>query len=172
MKAAPTILIAALALSLAGCAAKAKPAPPAPPAPQPLSLPQTQVQLPPAQPVDPQALAPAPPAEAPPPSRTTTRTRPAPPAAPQEAERGPARELLDPVESARLRNSADAHKREVRAWLNGSQGRRLDPNNPTLARIKLLLKTSDEAEQKGDIREASDLADRAVTFMRELQSVR
>jgi hypothetical protein len=91
---------------------------------------------------------------------------------PTEPERGPVREVLAPAESKRLKSSADAHKREVRTWLSSSRGRRMDPNDPTVARIRSLLKESDDAEEKGDMRQASDLADRAMTFMRELQGAR
>jgi hypothetical protein len=159
---------------------------------QPLSMPQTEVKLAPEQPVDPEALAKdttaTSPQEAPPPTRPTRpRPRPAPPAvtAPEQSappappvtaspdtDRGTVREVLPEAEKIRLKNSADVHKREVRTWLNGSHGRRLDPNNPTVVRIRSLLTASDEAEDKGDLREASDLADRAVTFLRELQSGR
>ena len=80
--------------------------------------------------------------------------------------------MLSDAEKARLKNNADGQKRSVRVWLNSNRGRRLKTNDPTVARIQLLLKASDEAEGKGDMREASDLADRAVVFMRELQSGR
>ncbi len=166
---------------------------PAPP-PQPLSMPQTQIQLPPEQPVDLEALAMAPTAEVhvepPAPARTTrSRPKPTPPpaAAPEPAspppipsvatspdttERGVVSEVLPQAEKVRLKNSADTHKREVLRWLNGASGRRLDPSNPTVVRIKSLLTDSDEAEAKGDLRKASDFADRAVTLLRELQSGR
>jgi hypothetical protein len=203
MKTAHAILIAALAISLAGCVVQGKPKTSTPPAPQPvaaapapaptgtsqpLSLAQTEVQLAPEQPIDQDALTPAPTAEvhpdAPPPARTT-RTRPKPPpvttaeppagpvapvVAPPETERGPVREVLSPAEAQALKNKADADKRTIRAWLNSSKGHRVDLNNPTLARIRLLLKASDEAEDRGDLREAADLAGRALTYLRELQS--
>lgn len=201
MKTAHAILAVILALSLAGCVIHGKPkavAPPAPQpaaaapvpvvAPQPLSLPQTQVQLPPAQPVDPEAIAtPTPPAEPPaeatppsrnqrprpkPPAAATTVEPPAPPVAPPEPERGPASVMLPPAESNRLKNSADAHKRDIHTWLTTGRGRRLNPNDPNLAKLQSLLKASDDAEEKGDMREAYDLADRAVILMRELQSGR
>src|ERR1035437_5854211 len=71
------ILAAALAMALAGCAARAKPqlpAAPAPPVPQaqPLSVPQTQVELPRPQPFNPDALATAPPVTGPPPAAPPT----------------------------------------------------------------------------------------------------
>lgn len=126
------------------------------------------------------------PAEAHPetPTRGTTR-RPstpaaAPPAAaphvetptPLEPERGQVREVLPASESRRLKATADAHKRDIRAWLNSSRGRKLDPNNPTVIRLHSFLKGSDEAEEKDDMREAFNLAERALILMRELQSVR
>jgi hypothetical protein len=55
MRSQAALLAAALALALAGCASRAKPLVTAQPAP--LSTPQTQVVLPPAQPLDPAALA-------------------------------------------------------------------------------------------------------------------
>ncbi len=163
---------------------------PAPPS-QPLSMPQTEVKLPPEQPIDPDALTKEPttasPQETPPPSRPTRpRAKPAPPvvtetpappatppaATSPETERGTVREVLPEAERNRLQNSAQTHRREVTGWLNGNKGRRIDPNNPTVVRIRSLLAASQEAEGKGDMREASDLADRAVTFWRELQSGR
>ncbi|HWC97176.1 MAG TPA: hypothetical protein VG456_10510 [Candidatus Sulfopaludibacter sp.] len=198
MKAAYAILIAVSALSLTGCVLGGKPqvvtpaapqpvvtpAPPPPP-PQPLSMPQTQVQLPPAQPVDLDALTPAPlpeaPAGTPPPVRTSrprprpqappatvTETAPPPPAA-AETERPAVREVLPEPERARLQSEADLHKREIRNWLASSRARRIPANDPTLARIRGLLEASDEAENKGDIRGAADLADRALLSMRGLQ---
>jgi hypothetical protein len=80
--------------------------------------------------------------------------------------------LLPQAESNRLKNSADAHKRDIRSWLTGSQGRRLNQNDPTVAKLLSLLQASDDAAEKGDMREASDFADRAVVLMRELQGVR
>jgi hypothetical protein len=204
MKTAPAIIIAISTIFLAGCVLKGKPAavtpaapqpvaapPPAPaPPPQPLSMPQTQVQLPPVQPVDLDALTTATPAEVttetPPAGRGNTRTRPrpqqanppatveTPPATPvtQPDERGPVREVLPAAENIKLKNSADANKRTIRAWLSSSRGRRISPNDPTVARIRLMLKASDDAETKNDMREASDWADRALVLLRELQSGR
>ena len=166
--------------------------PPAPaPATQPLSMPQTEVKLAPEQPIDQEAFAKdtttTSPQEAPPPTRPSRpRPRPAPPVAteppaapatppatpPAETERGTVHEILPEAEKLRLQNSAQTHRREVTGWLNGSKGRRVDPNNPTLVRIRSLLAASEEAEGKGDMREAADAADRAVTFLRVLQSGR
>ena len=207
MRTAPAIITALLAVALAGCVIHGKPKPAPAPAPQPvtppppapapenLSLPQTQVQLPAEQPVDPDALETVPATGsavgAPPSGKTSRRPRPqqgaaaaaappahtetpppvaAPPAAPPpETERGPVRELLDPAESKRLKAAADVQKKEVRSWLNSSRARRLGATDPTVARIKLLLQACDDAEAKDDMREASVMASRAVTLMRELQ---
>ena len=40
----------------------------------------------------------------------------------------------------------------------------------TVERIRAFVKDSDEAEKRGDMREADALAERAVILMRELQS--
>jgi hypothetical protein len=197
MKTTPAILVALYGLCLAGCVLHEKPKPvlpptpvpvvtppPAPP-PQPLSMPQTEVHLPPLQPVDEDALSRPTAPEAPvgtPPPRTPTRNRTprqaAPPAVVEppaaapppvtEPERAPVQEVLAPAERTRLKNSADVHRREIRNWLN-TKGRRMPANDPTVARIHGLLQASDEAEKNGDIRGAADWADRALLLMRELQ---
>jgi len=209
MKRFEAILVAAMALSMAGCVVGAKPKPvaatpaipqpepvPAAPAPpvEPLSIPQTHVQLPPPQPVSDEALQTTEPPEpnagavptAPPlrpprvkpttaaPQRTETPPpAAAPPAAPPtptpavEPPRGPVTEGLDPAETARLRDSAQSHKREIRLWLAQSHNKRL--NKDTVSRMQSFLKGSDDAEKRGDMREANALADRALILLRELQ---
>ncbi len=172
----------------------AAPAPVPAGAAPPLSLTQTEVKLTPDQPIDQEALTPAPTAavhpEAPPPTRTP-RPRPKPATPPANAVETPAppppaaaatvapeperervREVLSPTESKRLKTNADQRKGEVTRFLNSSAGRRLDPNDPTVARIRSTLQSSDEAEARGDMREASDLADRAMAFLRELRNGR
>jgi len=199
MRTVLAILTAALAIFLAGCVIQGKPKAASPPAPQPaaaapapapppppLSMPQTEIVLPPAQPVDPQALTketpPETPAENPSPGRN--QRRPAPPAATHsepaatpptppplpEVERGPVRELLDPAEIKRLKANADLRRREVRSWLNTNRARRLGPKNPTVIRIQGYLKVSEDAEEKEDVRGASEWAERAALLMKELQS--
>jgi hypothetical protein len=76
--------------------------------------------------------------------------------------------VLPDAERARLKYSADVHRREIRSWLN-SKARRLPANDPTVARIRGLLQASDDAEKNNDIRGAADWADRALLLMRELQ---
>lgn len=210
MKCLEAILVAAMMLSMAGCVVGAKPkpvaatpavpqpepVPAAPPPPvEPLSIPQTQVQLPPPQPLSDEALksmeAPEPntgtvPAATPirtprvkqpaaTPQRTETPAQPpaAPPTAPPtpvtavEPPRGPVTEGLDPAETARLRDLAQLHKREIRQWLTQARGKHL--NKDTVSRMQSFLKSSDDAEKKGDMREANALADRALILLRELQ---
>ena len=158
---------------------------PAPP-PGPLSVPQTQVTLPADQPLTPEALAtteppqqtagPAPVAR-PRPARHATSPPAAPraetpapataPAAPPEPERPPVQEILNPAEMKREQDLADAHKREIRQWLTPARAARL--NKDTVARIESFLKASDDAERRNDMREANDLAERALVLLRELQ---
>lgn len=175
----------------------ATPAPPQPeptaaaptPPPEPLSIPQTQVKLPPEQPLTSEALQTLQPPEQTPPATTNANTRPArrpppqtttprtetppaaaPPVAPPataEPARPQVQEMLDPAERNRLQGLADAHKREIRQWLTPPRARRL--NKDTVNRIQSFLKASDDAEQKGDMREANALAERALILMRELQ---
>jgi hypothetical protein len=198
-----TIIALVLAASLTGCALRGKPKPAAtpaapkaaanatltPPAPPPaLSEPQTQVQLPAPQPVNPEALATVPPKEEPPAEAPVVAPRPArrapaqsrpaetnpPPAvAPVEPERPPVRALVPAEEQKRLQDSAQTRKREARTGLAQAQNRRLSSHERDLVkRIEFFLKESDLAEQRGDMTNADALADRAQTLARELQSGR
>jgi hypothetical protein len=202
MRRVEAILVAALAISLAGCVVRGKPkaaaaVPPAPkPAPsapaappQPLSIPQTQVQLPPPQPVNPEALPSEPPTE--PPAETTSTTtrgnrgRPAvshaprpetaaPPAAapaPVAEPRAPMQEVVPAGEQKRWQDSAQARKREIQKWLDTAGRQRLTSHQRnTVERIRAFLKDSDDAERRGDMREADALAERAQILLRELQN--
>lgn len=197
MRRVEVILVAAMALSLGGCAPLGKkkpvavaPAPPQPPppapAPQPLSIPQTQVELPAPQPVDPDALATAPPAEPPapaqpkpvpapvrraPPQPPQPKADPAPP--PPEPTRPPIQEVLPAEVRKQLQASAQRHKAETRALLTQAQRRRLTASErSTVARINQFVKLSDDAEQSGDMRSADELAERAHILAKELQSGR
>jgi hypothetical protein len=193
-----SILAVALAIPLAGCALSGKPkttaaaVPPQPkpvaqpkaPLPvEPLSVPQTQVQLPPPQPVNPDALTPAPPPQPAEPAvapRPVRRTTPAPPqpkpetAAPQtaqppEPERPPIQELVPADEQKRDQESADAHKREIRQLLVQARARRLtSEQNKMVKRIQAFVTQSDDAEKRGDMRQADALADRGLVLAKEL----
>jgi hypothetical protein len=164
-------------------AAVAAPAP-APP-PQPLSVPQTSVQLPPAQPLTPEAIAstqppeepPAPPAvprstprRSPPTRAETTPQGPAAPIVPPEPERPPIQEALPAAEMKRLQDEADAAKREIVHRIEQVQLHRLTRQQSSLvSRIRSFVKQSDDAEKRGDMRQASELAQRALVLARDLQ---
>jgi hypothetical protein len=201
MRGASCTLVLALAVLLAGCflqgkqpVARTTPAAPAPAAKsaapsQPLSAPQTQVELPPPQPVSDAALAageasqeapepatpprpvrrnPGPPAINP--ARPET---PAPPAATEEPARAPIQEVLSADESKRLQDSAAQCKREIRRLVEQARLRRLNNHElSAVARIEGMVKLSDDAEAKGDMREADALAERALVLAKDLDSER
>jgi hypothetical protein len=185
---------------LAGCFLHGKqpaaPATPAPPAPapksagpsQPLSTPQTQVELPPQQPVPDAALAAGEtaqdmtePAAPPRPAKRTpgppaiSPAHPETPAAPaaEEPARAPIQEVLSADESKRLQESAAERKREIRRLVELARGRRLNAHETSVVtRIEGLVKLSDDAEAKGDMREADALAERALVLAKDLDSER
>jgi hypothetical protein len=199
MKFAETLLAAGLAATLSGCVfsgkpktAKAAPAPPKPaaapaptPLPQPISIPQTNVQLPPQQPVSPEALATTQPKEEAPsepaPVRTPPRHGPHSPPKPVEAaaptitapppeERQPIQEVLPPGELKRLMDEADARRRDALRVLDQVQTQRLNATQRSVVdRVLAFLKQSEEAKQRGDMRQASELAGRALVLAKELQ---
>jgi len=166
----------------------------APPPPPPiLSIPQTQVVLPPSQPVKPEALETVPvvqPPETPSPVRLP-RPRPAPPAAqpkpenqppaqpaaqtppPPETERPPVQPIVPGEDLKKLQESAQARRREAGLLLAGAQGRRLSQQERDLVRrTQSFLNQSEQAESRGDMRQADALAERAQVLARELQSGR
>jgi len=167
-----------------------KPAPA--PRPQPLSIPQTQAQLPPAQAISPEALAtlqstPAPvetPAEPRAPRRTAgPSSAPAraetPPAQAQtptvvvtpEPERPTVQEIVAPAELKRLQESAEARKQEIRKVLEQVQARGLSRDQREIVtRIQSFVQLSEEAEKRGDMRQADALAERGQLLARELQN--
>ena len=199
MQRATSILAVAIALTMAGCMLRGKPAAkapvavskppvaPAPSPPPPLSIPQTNVQLPTPQPLDPNALAttqpqeelPAPPPMAPPkaPTKSGRSTQTAtprvesPPAATPEPGRTPVREVVSSVEEqGRLREEANNHMRETRVRVDAAQSRRLNNKQRTLIdRIQTFLRQSEEAGRRGDWRQASELAGKAVVLAKDLQ---
>jgi hypothetical protein len=172
--------------------AKTEPAPP----PQPLSVPQTTAELPPPQPVSPEAVAAAElpggnatPSPAParsggarhvttgPPPIPALKTEPAapatPPAAPPAEASKPIQEIVPVEEQKRLQEAADARKRETRQALEQISGRRLSHQDAVTKRtIESYLRLSDQAEAKGDMRQASEIAERAWVLAKELQGVR
>jgi hypothetical protein len=166
MRSQAAVLAALLALALAGCASHAKPLAASQPAP--LSIPQTQVALPLAQPLNPDAL----PAEVP--ATPRPARRPATPAAAQPPEQRPAVQAIVPAqEQKRLKDSAQARKREVRATLTRVAGRRLSAADRDLVkRIEFFLAQSDQAEQRGDMSHADAFAQGAQDLAQGLQGGR
>jgi hypothetical protein len=198
-----------LALFTTGCALSAKnaksaaatpavvrpaPAPAVPPAPAPpLSIPQTQVDLPhPQPPVDPNALS----LETPPQTETeilpatrpsTSRGHPAPANppvprsdAPTAAQTAPLpteppaaptiQEIVPPLEAKKLQEQAQARRREVQQILDQLSRRgRLSPTQRSrITDINSFLTASSKAEDRGDMKQADAMADRAQILAREL----
>jgi len=199
MKRAQLALVAAAILPLAGCVLSGKPKPvaatPAPPqtaapAPprEPLSIPQTNVELPPPQEIKPDALNTVTPEE-------TTQTQSKPPAAPKppathpqnavptkppdtqqaqpeqpapEPARTPISEILSPDEQKDYKEKAHKFQSDTLAVLAGAR-----PRTPNQRRqkeeINDFLKRSQQADESGDLRMALQLAERAYTLAKELQ---
>lgn len=177
-----------------------KPQPPPPR--EPLSISQTQVELPPPQPVSQEAAAaaqlpgepaepavttpprggtsgrrtpagppPVPPARSEPPAATPPPAVTAPPAAAQESPR--IQEIVPPTEQKHLQELADSRRRESRQLVDQAAGHRLTRHQTSVRKtVESFLKASEEAEGKGDMRQAADLADRALTLAKDLLSGR
>jgi hypothetical protein len=205
MRLVQAILTAALAISLTGCvvrgtpkttaavpaAPQPTPAPAAPaPPPEPLSIPQTQVQLPPPQPFNPESVpelqVTTPEAATAPAHNNRSRSGSAAPAAPPkpetappvapppvvvEAPRPPIQEVVPAAEQKRLQDSAHARKRQIIRWLD-TRGRKgfNQQQQGIVDRIRAFLKDSDAAEHRGDMREADAIAEHAQILLRELQN--
>lgn len=160
------------------------PAPPPPP-PAPLSIPQTTVELPAPQPVTPEALAstlppdePALPASTPPraPRPKPAAPKPAepqvtpPPAQPVETERPTIQEVLPADQQRRFQQEADDFRREIRQRVEQAEKRQLNYRQRNLLnRIRSFEKQSADAQVRGDMRQARELAGRALVLARELQ---
>jgi hypothetical protein len=200
MKLCAPIAAALLAIAMAGCAKHpqpqaALPAVPVPAAaavaapPEPLSVPQTSVQLPPPQPLNPESLALAPPPQAPPPASApaqpaapATRRAPAasgappkpdPPPAASEPARPSIQEVLPEGQRNQLKVDAANSRQRIRAWLDATKSQRLiGQAKLTRDRIQSFLQASSDAERRGDLREAVQLAERAEILMREMQGGR
>jgi hypothetical protein len=204
IRATQATLAACMAISLAGCVLRGTPktaaavpaapkpvatAPPAPP-PPPLSTPQTNVELPKPQPLDPEALITAPQPEPVPETSTAARSarRPntpspgtasnspprteTPPAPPQpEPERPPIQEIVPAAEQKRLQDSVQSRKADINRILDETKNRRLGKLQLGVVRtIRSFVDLADDAEKHGDFRQADALAERAQILARELQS--
>ena len=173
----------------------AAPAPPKPaaapapaPPPEPLSIPQTNVHLSPPQPLTPEAIAttqlpgeppptpaqpPRPPPKRPQPARPVVEPPPpAPvPAAPTTAEpgRAPITEVLAPAELKRLQEEAGLRALDARKLLAQITRARRRQQQTAVNRVEAFLKQAEDAERRGDMRQASELAGRALVLARELK---
>jgi hypothetical protein len=199
-------LIAAGLLAIStGCVFHKKPQAATPPAPtpaatpakppaDPLSIPQTHVQLPPPQPLDPQALVVAAPPQTPLAAPATVQTAPAPsrrassasnsqarPETPPPVTADPAplparasiQEVMPDSQRSQLQEQWTASRKRIRAWLDSAAAQHLNGQDKLKRdRIQSFLKASDDAERRGDMREAVQLADLAEVLIRELQGGR
>ncbi len=201
MRCVAAVAAAAMALSLTGCILRGKqpsasavpsvpkpvaePAPPQPP--PPLSIPQTNVELPPPQPVNLEALN-QPVQEEPPPTTvapTRTRRTPAPaprpaepatqgpaappPTQPVEPDRGPIQEIVPAEDTKKYQEETAARKKEILMRLEQTHNRRLSASDrQRIALINSFLKNSDAAAARGDWRSADELAERGLVLAREL----
>ncbi len=203
-KATQAILAVCMAILLAGCALRRTPkaaatvpaapkpvavVPPAPP-PPPLSIPQTSVELPKAQPLDPEALVTVPQPEPVPETSTVTRSSRRPnvagpaavsnappktetaPVPPQpEPERPPIQEIVPVAEQKRLLESFLRRKAEIDRILEQTKHRKLGKLQLGVVRtIKSFEDQAVEAQNHGDFRQADALAERAETLAKDLQS--
>jgi hypothetical protein len=209
MRAASKITIGVLALLLSACemnlpraktppapqpaAAKAEPPPETPPS-EPLSIPQTQVQLPQPQPIDPEALA-TPPVTAPSDAsashqshRATRRgptqpaTSPAKPEAAETAETTPpaadnTRPRIEPVLPADKRRhlieEIASRLREVDQMLGRITAKGLSESQKSPAEtIRTFVGLARQKLDAGDTQAASGLADRAFFLAQDLERAR
>jgi hypothetical protein len=177
--------------------ANATPAPPRPvslpthePPPAQLSVPQTKAELPPPQPLSADAVASTQPLDEAPSTPAPRNNKPAKPRAPAVAPRaetvGPAaaqtlpapppaesrppiQEIVPAAELNRLQAEAEKSKREIRQRLEQARKHRLSPQEQDLReQVLSFVKQSDQAQARGDMRKACDLAVRGLVLAKEL----
>src|SRR6185436_16585401 len=157
------------------------------PAPPPvLSIPQTRAQLPAPQPgpqdavvlsipqeEDPPPAAPVPPPKSPPKSRPAgsgVPVRAETPVASQgpnpEPERAKVQEIIPAEEVNRLREEANTARGAIRQRLGQMPARVLRQQKDRIDRIQSFMKQSEDAERRGDLRQASELAAKALVLVR------
>jgi hypothetical protein len=200
------VLIGGVSILLAGCALRGKqqtpkvvassppkpvsePSLPPPPPPK-LSVPQTNVELPPPQPVNLEALAAAqrteePPPAAPPTSKKSSRgstsgatgrtetppvTAPVGPVVEQTVpERAPVQEILPAADLKRLQDETANNRREAKLRLDKVTGRALtNAEKDRVALVASFLKESENFESRGEWRSAHEFAEKAFTVSKEL----
>jgi hypothetical protein len=196
MRRAKVVLVAIMTIPLAGCFLSGKPktvaAAPAPPQtaaptppPEPLSIPQTRVDLPAPQPLNPDALATTPPVEpasqvqakppapAPRPAHVAVPAPktpdPPPPVEPEQPVRAPIQEVLSPDDQKQYKDKAHEYQANTHAALKGAKPHTANQKRQE-QEITNFLKQSEQAENTGDLRLAVQLAERAYILAKELQS--
>jgi hypothetical protein len=129
---------------------------------------------------EPLVITPAPPPRRP--QRNTQTTPPAPkpettpppavapPTTASQEDRPPIRAIESPAEQQRLQKNAEANRREVQQILRQLQGKTTDAE--ALARIQDFLRQSEDAQQRGAMPTAAQLAERALLLAKELQGGR
>ena len=79
-------------------------------------------------------------------------------------------EILSPEDLKRLQDSLAARKQEVRRVLDSASARKLNNQQTSaISRIQSFLQQSEEAEKRGDLRQADALGERAQILAREFQ---
>jgi hypothetical protein len=76
-------------------------------------------------------------------------------------------EVLPPAELKRLQDEARGRSQEARRLIAQLSDRQRQ--DARVRRIETFLKQADEAERRGDLRQASELAGRALVLARELK---
>jgi hypothetical protein len=201
MRHVQVVLVAVVAIPLAGCVLAGKPktvaaapSPPQPtapaPPPEPLSIPQTNVELPAPQTLNPEALNTTPPAESTPQAQSKPSEVPKPPlprapnanpARPPDTQpaqteqpasepaRTPIGEILTPDEQKDYKEKAHKYQADTRAVLAAAKPRTSNQQRQKQD-INNFLKQSEDADNTGDLRLALRLAELAYTLAKELQS--
>ena len=156
-----------------------------PPPPPPLSTPQTRVELPEPQLVDPAAWERTSAQDAPPvikpqtpprkqlPAQTTTSPATPPPATapPAESPQVAIQEVISPTEKNLLQDQIQGRRREVKQILEQLSKRRPARGQQTIVNdIRNFMVLSDEAEKRNDLRQADAFAERAQILARDLQN--
>jgi hypothetical protein len=90
---------------------------------------------------------------------------------PETEPRPTVQEIVAPAELKRLLESANTRKQEIRKVLEQVQARGLNRDQREIVtRIQSFVQLSDEAEKRGDMRQADALAERGQLLVRELQN--
>jgi hypothetical protein len=87
-----------------------------------------------------------------------------------EPERPPLQEQLTPTETKRLQDEAASRKAQARQIVDQAKRRHLTrQQNGLVERINSFIKQAEDAEIRGDMRQASELAERALVLAQGLK---